>query len=212
MKGLYNKYHVTKTDGSPIDPEARYFVLRYDTDSAARKALAVYARYIEAENPDLARDLRSKLAERGLACMYCGFPLFHNEPATPEPGEHQAMIKLLHDKVASLQHELKVLLGTHELSALAFVKSIESFFRKIDKTRGSADERRDYDKFARRVFADYARSIEKVAPFRAKAIQDMLKKLGVCTRCGGLLDAEGYCYCQMDDPSTDPFDPSKEPA
>jgi len=28
--GLYNRYTVTKTDGTPIDPKAVYFVLRLD--------------------------------------------------------------------------------------------------------------------------------------------------------------------------------------
>ena len=32
MKGLYNKYTITKTDGTPIDSNADYFVLRLDTD------------------------------------------------------------------------------------------------------------------------------------------------------------------------------------
>jgi hypothetical protein len=41
-QGLYQKYNVTKTDGSPVDPNARYFVLRLDTDAAARQAVLMY--------------------------------------------------------------------------------------------------------------------------------------------------------------------------
>ena len=41
--GLYNKYQISHTDGSPIDPEAVYFVLRLDNDLAARKAAKIYA-------------------------------------------------------------------------------------------------------------------------------------------------------------------------
>ena len=42
-QGLYNKYTITKTDGTPVDPNAQYFVLRIDTDPAARVALIHYA-------------------------------------------------------------------------------------------------------------------------------------------------------------------------
>ena len=43
MAGLYNKYHIEKTDGAPVDPEAVYFVLRLDTDREARDAAKAYA-------------------------------------------------------------------------------------------------------------------------------------------------------------------------
>jgi len=41
--GLRQKYNVTKRDGSEIDPEAVYFVLRVDADKHARNALVAYA-------------------------------------------------------------------------------------------------------------------------------------------------------------------------
>lgn len=41
---LYYKYLVTKADGSPVDPKADYFVLRLDTDPAARLAAYCYAK------------------------------------------------------------------------------------------------------------------------------------------------------------------------
>ena len=40
---LFNKYKVSKTDGTPVDPEAQYFVLRLDTDKHARVAIEAYA-------------------------------------------------------------------------------------------------------------------------------------------------------------------------
>jgi len=43
MSKLYNKYRIVKTDNTPTDPDAVYFVLRIDTDPAARVALLVYA-------------------------------------------------------------------------------------------------------------------------------------------------------------------------
>lgn len=56
-RGLYQKYVVSKADGSEIDPEAVYFVLRLDTDRHARRAAWAYAASIEDENPALALDL-----------------------------------------------------------------------------------------------------------------------------------------------------------
>lgn len=62
-KGLFGKYDIKKSDGTPVDPDAQYFVLRIDTDVHARIALRAYARSIFEENPVLARDLRRWLME-----------------------------------------------------------------------------------------------------------------------------------------------------
>ena len=59
--GLYGKYKVEKADGTPVDPEAVYFVLRVDTDGEARRALRVYAWLGESENPYLSYDLHEWL-------------------------------------------------------------------------------------------------------------------------------------------------------
>lgn len=56
-KGLHDKYIATKTDGLPVDPDARYFVLRIDTDLCAWLALNTYAKAVEQENKELANDL-----------------------------------------------------------------------------------------------------------------------------------------------------------
>ena len=61
MSGLYSKYIVSKRDGAAIDPNAKYFVLRYDTDAAALSALYAYADCIEDENPQLYLDLQVAL-------------------------------------------------------------------------------------------------------------------------------------------------------
>jgi hypothetical protein len=42
-KRLYRKYEIRKANGKPVDPNAQYFVLRIDTDPAARVAVSVYA-------------------------------------------------------------------------------------------------------------------------------------------------------------------------
>ena len=57
MSNLYNKYVVTKADGSSVDPEAQYFILRIDTDPAARYALNAYALHIFKDNPQFAGEL-----------------------------------------------------------------------------------------------------------------------------------------------------------
>lgn len=57
--GIYMKYIVHKSDGSECDPEACYFVLRLDTQPAARKAMRVYAEKIRGELPQLADDIEA---------------------------------------------------------------------------------------------------------------------------------------------------------
>jgi hypothetical protein len=61
QRGWYLKYIIEKADGSPVDPNADYFILRLDTDPAARKAALAYAEAIEESNPVLASDLRSRV-------------------------------------------------------------------------------------------------------------------------------------------------------
>ena len=59
MKGLYQKYAVSKADGSAVDPDAIYFVLRLDKGEyvdACRMALDAFAMAIWLENPTLADD------------------------------------------------------------------------------------------------------------------------------------------------------------
>ena len=60
-KGYYEKYHITKRDGTPMDPNAKYFVLRFDKDDvhgeASREALKAYAKKVEDAYPQLALDI-----------------------------------------------------------------------------------------------------------------------------------------------------------
>jgi hypothetical protein len=62
MEGIYDKYTVIKNDGTG-DPGADYFVLRLDTDKHARKAAIAYAESIQDENPNLAFDIRRRVAK-----------------------------------------------------------------------------------------------------------------------------------------------------
>lgn len=61
--GLFQKYTVTKTDGTPVDPQAVYFVLRLDTDSSARTVTMIYSGLIRRENPKLSKDIRELLEQ-----------------------------------------------------------------------------------------------------------------------------------------------------
>ena len=59
---LFNKYTIAKSDGSPVDPNARYFVLRLDgTDKfaeASRFAAAMYAEIVDEQEPEFASHIR----------------------------------------------------------------------------------------------------------------------------------------------------------
>lgn len=61
QRGLYRKYRVEKTDDSPVDPDAEYFVLRLDTDANARIAAQVYAALIEQTQPLLSEQLKAQV-------------------------------------------------------------------------------------------------------------------------------------------------------
>src|SRR3990172_4091387 len=52
-----NKYIIQKTDGTEIDPQAFYFVLRLDKDPHAREAALTYAKSVAKENIKLSLDL-----------------------------------------------------------------------------------------------------------------------------------------------------------
>lgn len=59
--GVCGKYIIEKADGSPVDPEATYFVLRLDVDPAARAAMWAYAE--ATGNEKLAGDITACLNE-----------------------------------------------------------------------------------------------------------------------------------------------------
>ncbi len=68
-RGIYGKYRIEKTDGTPVDPRAVYFTLRLDTDKHARAAVRAYIESCRDEQPKLAQDLERMLeeVERGIA-------------------------------------------------------------------------------------------------------------------------------------------------
>jgi len=61
MPSLFDKYKIEKTNGKPVDPKAKYFVLRYDKkskDPAAVKALLQYAHLTQ--NDELKADIENE--------------------------------------------------------------------------------------------------------------------------------------------------------
>jgi hypothetical protein len=69
--GLHRKYIVSKTDNSPVDERAEYFVLRLDDYGkdpehvrACRVAILKYADEIQGHLPQLATDIRARYSER----------------------------------------------------------------------------------------------------------------------------------------------------
>jgi hypothetical protein len=66
MKGLYNKYIITKTSGKPLDPNFYAMVLRIDGGQyvdACRMGVKAFADAVRPLNPDLALDIDLKLLE-----------------------------------------------------------------------------------------------------------------------------------------------------
>lgn len=65
-RGLFKKYHITKSNGETIDPMSDFFVLRLDYHgeqkhaSACRKAVIKYADEIKEHLPQLSKDLYYK--------------------------------------------------------------------------------------------------------------------------------------------------------
>jgi Lar family restriction alleviation protein len=60
--GFTARFDVTRTDGHPIDPARRYIVLDYaGSDPHAIVALRTYADSIEADNPQMAADVRDAI-------------------------------------------------------------------------------------------------------------------------------------------------------
>jgi hypothetical protein len=66
MKGLYNKYIITKTSGKPLEPNFYAMVLRIDGGQyvdACRMGVKAFADAVRPLNPDLALDIELKLLE-----------------------------------------------------------------------------------------------------------------------------------------------------
>ena len=68
--GFHQRYIIRKVDGTSVDPDAVYLVLRLDSGgsdpahaAACRKAALCYANAIEQHLPQVAKDLRARCRE-----------------------------------------------------------------------------------------------------------------------------------------------------
>lgn len=132
--GLYGKYIVQKADGSDVDPNADYFVLRLDTDPAAQRAALRYADIVRVESPRLAEDLRDRVLQ-------------HCKRTTPPTGQAlEVLLEALRFKVVDvspigekfevtfsrwLTADDQALLDEHGLYAKAFKLATPGGYRYI---------------------------------------------------------------------------------
>ena len=66
--GIYGKYTILKADGTPVDPEGMYFVLKLNSFNpvhahASQAAALAYANEIESLSPVLACEIRRFVEE-----------------------------------------------------------------------------------------------------------------------------------------------------
>jgi hypothetical protein len=67
--GIHQKYHLSKVDGTPLDSNSEYFVLRLDKGGdpahvrASKAAIRKYAAEIANDLPELSSDILSKYSD-----------------------------------------------------------------------------------------------------------------------------------------------------
>lgn len=68
-KGLHNRYLISRTDGTPINPKNVYFILKLEGEGdpihmeACRKAVLKYADEIKEHLPELSKDLFDRYSD-----------------------------------------------------------------------------------------------------------------------------------------------------
>ena len=129
-QGLFGKFILEKANGSPIHPDAKYIVLRYDATNdedgiASRKALIVYARAISQSNPTFAADLLEEMANETCKAFT---DKINGSSSTKEN------LKEEEEKVdTSKQNKLQILLKATFTSDLPLSKFVELL--ELDKTK-----------------------------------------------------------------------------
>ncbi len=99
-EGLYGKYRISKADGSPVDPNADYFVLRLDTDPVARRAAREYS-YMTVDRK-LALELQERITKYNPKMMDCINLQFFGV-------EKPRVWQITEERKAALWHAIKVL-------------------------------------------------------------------------------------------------------
>ncbi len=88
------KYKIEKSDGTPLDSGAKYFVMRYDTDPNALVALQVYASCVIMENEEFGNDLLEEITNvivdnPNLLVAYMAISKAYKEKYHPEEAEDE---------------------------------------------------------------------------------------------------------------------------
>ena len=110
--GLYGKYIIQKADGSPVDPEADYFILRLDADPVARIAALEYA--IQTDDQKLGEMLEKRVMDH----------VFSKDDQCRKrvEGWPLGQIKRLRKEIAAKDARIKELEGMiKQLGSLAFM-------------------------------------------------------------------------------------------
>jgi hypothetical protein len=104
--GLYGKYIIQKADGSPVDPEADYFILRLDADPVARIAALEYA--IQTDDQKLGEMLEKRVMDH----------VFSKDDQCRKrvEGWPIGQIKQLREQIASKDARIKELEALNELN------------------------------------------------------------------------------------------------
>ena len=122
-QGLFGKFILKKADGSPISPNAKYLVLRYDANNdkdgnACRKAIITYARAISKSDPTFATDLLEEMTKETCKSFT----------------QNKDLSFSLKEKInESRQKKLQILTTTNFTSTLPLSKLVELL--ELDKTK-----------------------------------------------------------------------------
>lgn len=179
MGNLFQKYTVTKTNGEPIDPDAQYFVLRLDTDSAARGAVIEYARRIQAKDENFSKELlrwvNAFIPSRVMADPHYPFP-------------HRTCMAVICDDCREIAEEYAELSARRGLALFAADEQIAELKREVERQTDLAQMWEDnlkigYPEIMRAWLTDMANKAFK------KGQRDMRKELAKIEKARAKIEA-----------------------
>jgi len=122
MMKIFGKYTVGKSDGTPVDPQAQYFVLRLDTDPHARVAARAYASSIQSEDPLLSAEM--------MAWIFSLAPREETEDTSRLLFQLGVMVFALREAISLLSHYAR-LLNYHDVGHRPIYGSAEEWVSQI---------------------------------------------------------------------------------
>ena len=143
--GLYGKYIIQKADGSPVDPEADYFILRLDADPVARIAALEYA--IQTDDQKLGEMLEKRVMDH----------VFSKDDQCRKrvEGWPIGQIKQLRKQIASKDARIKA----REAEITAWVADRDSWIGRYEAVRKEKDARiADQEAYIERLEAAFLES------------------------------------------------------